>query len=194
MITNLNDTELHQLSKQMDQFSNEIYNYVYGDLGFRISYYLVLCIVVLFGPLLSMTMVLFERFGAYSQKRTIINRLCSVVFINVSIRSFTWSTLRILRDNFGLLTSKFFDPLSIIVLLLDLSTPVFFTEITVVRFLYIVVWRRMKVVNDEFWTTVLSKSTYLIIFYISLMCYVLGGPRPDDAGQIVNVRPTQNNW
>ena len=77
---------------------------------------------------------------------------------------------------------------------LDLSTPVFISEITVFRFLYIVVWRRMKVINDEFWTTVLSKSTYLIIFYISLMCYVLGGPGSYDTGQIVNVMPLQNSW
>ena len=98
----------------MDHFSEEIYNYLYGQLISRMAYYLVLGIVVVFGPFLGMLMVLFERFGADSQKRTIINRLCSFVFINISIMSFTWSTLRILRDNFGLLTSKLFDPLAII--------------------------------------------------------------------------------
>ena len=140
MITNMNDTELHQLSKQMEQFSNEIYNYLYGESVLRISYYLVLGIVAVFGPLLSMTMVLFERFGADSQKRTIINRLCSFVFINISIRSFTWSTLRILRDNFGLLTSKLFDPLALICMWLGLSIPVFITQITVFRFLYLLLF------------------------------------------------------
>ena len=194
MIPNLNDTELQQSSKQMDHFSEEIYNYLYGQLISRMAYYLVLGIVVVFGPFLGMLMVLFERFGADSQKRTIINRLCSFVFINISIMSFTWSTLRILRDNFGLLTSKIFDPLAIIYLWLSLSTSLFITEITVFRFLYIVVWRRMKVINDEFWTTVLSKSTYLTVFYVSVMCYVLGGPGSFHTGQIVNVMPPQNNW
>ena len=130
----MNDTELQQSSKQMDHFSEEIYNYLYGQLISRMAYYLVLGIVVVFGPFLGMLMVLFERFGADSQKRTIINRHCSFVFINISIMSFTWSTLRILRDNFGLLTSKLFDPLAIIYLWLSLSTSLFITEITVFRF------------------------------------------------------------
>ena len=171
-----NDTEVHQLSKEIDNFSHEIYNYLYGDLIPRASYYLILGVIIVFGPLLGITMVLFERFGADSQKRTIINRLCSFVFINVSIMSFTWCTLRILRDNFGLLTSKLFEYISIILMWLDISTLLFITEITVFRFLYIVVWRRMKVINDEFWTTVLSKSTYLVVFYLSMVCYVLNGP------------------
>ena len=174
-------------------FSHEIYNYLYGDLIPRASYYLILGVIIVFGPLLGITMVLFERFGADSQKRTIINRLCSFVFINVSIMSFTWCTLRILRDNFGLLTSKLFEYISIILMWLDISTLLFITEITVFRFLYIVVWRRMKVINDEFWTTVLSKSTYLVVFYLSMVCYVLNGPRYD-SGEIVNVLPLQNNW
>ena len=188
-----NDTEVHQLSKEIDHFSHEIYNYLYGDLIPRASYYLILGVIIVFGPLLGITMVLFERFGADSQKRTIINRLCSFVFINVSIMSFTWCTLRILRDNFGLLTSKLFEYISIILMWLDISTLLFITEITVFRFLYIVVWRRMKVINDEFWTTVLSKSTYLVVFYLSLVCYVVNGPSYD-SGEIVNVLPLQNNW
>ena len=187
-----NGTGLNQSLIQLTLLSEQTYNYLYGDWLSRTLYLLLVVIILIFGPLFGTTMVLFERFGADSQKRTIINRLCSFVFINVSIVSFTWSLLRILRDNFGLLSSKLLEPIFILNMWLDLSSNLFITQITVMRFLYIVIWKQMKVINDEFWTSVLSKSSYLIIFYISLMHHVLGGPGYDQ-GQFIHVMSPRNS-
>ena len=166
--------------------SEEIYNYLYGDWLSRTFYFFVIGVVLTLGPVLGTTMVLFERFGADSQKRTIINRLCSFIFINASIKSFSWGVLRILRDKLGLLNLKLFYPISIMAMVLELSIALFITEITIFRFLYIVVWKRMKVINDEFWTIVLAASTYLVTFYIILMYHMIGG-EGYDAGQLIVV-------
>ena len=100
--------------------SEEIYNYLYGDWLSRTFYFFVIGVVLTLGPVLGTTMVLFERFGADSQKRTIINRLCSFIFINASIKSFSWGVLRILRDSLGLLNLKLFYP-RVLSFLLDQS-------------------------------------------------------------------------
>ena len=169
-----NDTEIHESIQQMEQLSKEMYDYIYGDWLSHSLYLVDIVTVLILGPIFGMTLALFERFGADSQKRTMINRLFSFTLINFSILSFGWGILRLLRDRLGLLSTKLYSPLSIIYMWLDLSSGLLITEITVIRFLYIVVWKRMKVINDEFWTSVVSISTYLITFYIILMHHIIG--------------------
>ena len=188
---NNNTTNPEQSIKQIEMIAEEVYNYLYGDLIYRVFYFFVIGVVLIFGPILCTTMVLFEQFGADSQKRNILNRLCSYVFVNASILSFLWSLLRILRDSFGLLNWNLFYPISIIFGWLNLSCIMFITEITVFRFFYIVVWKRMKVIDDEFWTSVASKSTYLAIFYIILLYHVMGG-KGYDTGQFILVMTPQD--
>ena len=67
-------------------------------------YYVLLLIILIIGPFLCVTIVLYENFGSDRQKRTIINRLSSHAFLNIAISSFIWSIIRIIRDNVGLYT------------------------------------------------------------------------------------------
>ena len=140
--------------------STKVYEYMYGNSTLYVTYYFGLAIVVILGPLLSLTIVFYERFGADRQKRTIINRLLSLIFINIAIQSCIWSVFRLVRGTVGLLED---DSILLIILfsqVLTTSSLFFSTEVTVLRFLYIVVWRRMKTINDDFWNVVLMISTY----------------------------------
>ena len=156
--------------------STKVYEYLYGNITHYVTYYFGLVLVFILGPLLSLPIVFYERFGADRQKRTIINQLLSLIFINITIQSCIWSVFRLVRGTVGLLED---DSILLIILfsqVLTTSSLFFSTEVTVLRFLYIVVWRRMKTINDDFWNVVLMISTYAISVFYSISTCLLGGP------------------
>ena len=166
--------EVDSISVECESNSNAIYEYMYGDVASYIMYYVFIVLSLTVGPLLCISIVLYEHFGADRQKRTILNRILSFILSNIAILSFFWGLLRILRDALGLLP-----PLSITWLLfftksIAYSTHLFAAELAIFRFLFIVVWKRMKAINDEFWMTVLAMSTYLIAFYSVLTAHLIG--------------------
>ena len=134
----------------------------------------MLVLILIVGPALYIAIVLYENFGADSQKRTIINRLCSFLFCNIAINSCIWGVTRILRDIFGLLPNYVFMWARFFFLSMGGSAALFATEITMFRFLYIVIWKRMKPINDEFWTRVLALSNYVISVTFFLAAYLVG--------------------
>ena len=83
-----------------------IYDYIYGDFPSRVSYYIVIFLIVTVGSFLSLTIVIYESFGADPMKRTIISRLHSLIFSNLVITFWIWGLFRILRDLYGLLPSE----------------------------------------------------------------------------------------
>ena len=127
------------LASPTDQ--NDIYEYIYGDLPSRASYYAIIFLVVTVGTFLSLTIVIYEQFGADPMKRTIINRLYSLVFSNLAVNFWIWGTLRILRDIYGLLPSQKMTWVFCIAQSIALSSFLFTTELTILRYLYIVIWR-----------------------------------------------------
>ena len=149
---------------------------MYGNSTLYVTYYFGLAIVFILGPLLSLTIVFYERFGADRQKRTIINRLLSLIFINIAMQSCIWSVFRLVRDTVGLLED---DNILLVIMfsrVLSMSSLFFSTEVTILRFLYIVVWKRMKTINDDFWNVVLMISTYALSVFYSISTCFLGGP------------------
>ena len=160
-------------SGEVNSSSINVYQYLYGDTLSCIIYYAVIVLVLVVGPLLCTGIVLYERFGADSHKRTILNRLSSFFFINFAIQSIIWSILRILRDTIGLLPSHLVTPILAFSHNLSLSSLLFITEVTVLRFMFIVVWKRMKAINDEFWGAMCFVSTHMIsmffVFSVSLV-------------------------
>ena len=165
------------LNESETQYSStKVYEYVYGNIALYVIDYFGSALVFILGPLLSLTIVFYERFGADRQKRTIINRLLSLIFINIAMQSCIWSAFRLVRGTVGLLED---DNILLIIMfsqVLLMSTLFFSTEVTILRFLYIVVWRRMKTINDDFWNVVLMISTYAISVFYSLSTCFLGGP------------------
>ena len=163
------------ISSEIDELSSTsifLYEYLYGNVSSRICYYAVIALILFLAPLLCTSIVLYEHFGADRQKRTIINRLSSQFFINIAIQSIIWSIMRILRDVLGLLPTHLITPVIVVSNTMKLSSVLFLTELTVVRFLYIVVWKRMKLINDAFWNAVLMISTYLVAIYLAISVFL----------------------
>ena len=87
-----------------------VYEYVYGDTFSHIFYIVALILILTVGPLACIALVIYERFGADSQKRTIINRLSFHMFLRIALQTIIWSVLRISRDVYGPLPSHLITP------------------------------------------------------------------------------------
>jgi hypothetical protein len=112
-------------------------------------------------------------FGGDSQKRTIINMLLSAALWNVAMIGVILGILRVTRDILGLLD---FPYVVIVILFLNRTFKYalffFYTLLTITRYLFIVVWKRMRGVEDKFWYAYLTTSTYLISLFI--VCITIG--------------------
>ena len=162
-------------SEEMEKITIAIYEYLYkANFASSLFYYILLLIILIFGPFLCVTIVVYENFGSDRQKRTIINRLSSHVFSNIAINSFIWSILRIIRDNVGLLSHSLTASINSLSAVVWISSTFFITELVIFRFLYIVVWRRMKEINDEFWHYILLLSNILISITFAVGNYLCG--------------------
>ena len=171
----VNITNSSLRSEEMEKITIAIYEYLYkANFASSLFYYILLLIILIFGPFLCVTIVVYENFGSDRQKRTIINRLSSHVFSNIAINSFIWSILRIIRDNVGLLSHSLAASINSISAVVWISSTLFITELVIFRFLYIVVWRRMKEINDEFWHYILLLSNILISITFAVGNYLCG--------------------
>ena len=171
----VNITNSSLRSEEMEKITIAIYEYLYrANFASSLFYYILLLIILIFGPFLCVTIVVYENFGSDRQKRTIINRLSSHVFSNIAINSFIWSILRIIRDNVGLLSHSLAASINSISAVVWISSTFFITELVIFRFLYIVVWRRMKEINDEFWHYILLLSNILISITFAIGNYLCG--------------------
>ena len=171
----VNITNSSLRSEEMEAITITFYEYLYNtNLACSLFYYVLLLIILTFGPFLCVTIVVYENFGSDRQKRTIINRLSSHVFSNIAINSFIWSILRIIRDNVGLLSHSLAASINSISAVVWISSTFFITELVIFRFLYIVVWRRMKEINDEFWHYILLLSNILISITFAVGNYICG--------------------
>ena len=171
---------------EVNSSSIHVYEYLYSDVFAHVMYYVVLVTVLIFGPLLCIPIVLYETFGGDRQKRTIINRLSSFIFSGIALQSCIWSILRILRDIFGLFYDHQITPVIIVSQAIALSNLYLLTEITILRFLYIVVWKRMKMINDEFWNVILTVSTNLMVTYFAASAH-LCGDNSNNMDQIIDI-------
>ena len=173
------------ISEECESESNAIYQYLYGDITSYIMYCVVVGLILTMGPLLCISIVLFEHFGADPQKRTILNRILSFILSNIATGSFIWGLVRILREALGLLPSLAIHWLFYFHKSIGLSIVLFAAELAMFRFLFIVVWKRMKAINDDFWMTVLAISTYLLSFYSVLADYLVGYDLEDTPSIII---------
>ena len=147
-----------------------IYNYLYGDTTGKIVLASNLIISSIIGPTLMFGIVIFEMFGGDSQKRTIVNRLLSALLINASIAIILTGIIRTIRDAVGLLDYNQALFLRLLVRFFVNSAYIFYNILTVFRYLLIVVWKRMRGVQDTFWAFFFFFSVYTIeVWHISLL-------------------------
>ena len=162
-----------------DNRSAILYDYLYGDATGKTTLYINILLSSVLGPTLMFGIVIFEMFGGDSQKRTIMNRLLSAIFINGAILSMILGICRISRDVVGPFdynTAMFF---RISAFFFKHAAYFFYNSLTICRFLFIVVWKRMKGIQDKFWAYFLFLFAYVFSFwYITQL--ILSGFHPND--------------
>ena len=178
------------ISSSIDQ--SVIYDYIYGDFPSRVSYYIVIFIIVTVGTFLSLTIVIYENFGADPMKRTIINRLDSFIFSNLVITFWIWGLFRILRDLYGLLPSEKLTFVLFTTQSIGVSSVLFTTERTIFQFLYVVIWKSVRPINDEFWVKFLAISSYSVAFFSCSIAHFCGRGSSWDQGQIIDIKDKEN--
>ena len=166
-----------------------LYQYLYGDVSGKIVLYSNIVVSSLVGPILMIGIVIFEMFGGDSQKRTIVNRLLSALLINTAIWGFLLGIIKTSRDIIGLLDFNFALLLQLSAKLFLNAAYIFYNVLTVIRYLFIVVWKRMRGFQDKFWSSFFCLSAYILSFWFDIV-YVMGGLHPD---QDLLIRITKNS-
>ena len=162
-----------------DNRSAILYDYLYGDATGKTTLYINILLSSLLGPTLMFGIVIFEMFGGDSQKRTILNRLLSAILINSVILSIISGICRIARDVVGPFDYNTALFIRISASFFKLAAYFFYNTLTICRFLFIVVWKRMKGIQDKFWAYFLCILAYVLSFwYVTEL--LLSGFHPND--------------
>ena len=150
--------------------SSENYNdNLYGSTLAKVARTFLLFIQHVVGPILIFGIIAYEKKSGDPQKRNIINRLQSLLFENMIFINVTLSVWKIFIEIFGL---KSFSAIFWLECFIDIgfvNVSLLFAEITIIQFMYIVVWKRVKEINDEFWSKYLKNTTtwmscWLVLF------------------------------
>ena len=126
----------------------------------------------LIGPILLLGIIAYEKYGGDPQKRNIINRLQTLGVASIIMGSVIHGIVIILRELFGLINFDIMIWIECLFCMFFCNALLFFTEMSVLHLLYIVVWKRVKVINDEFWACFLSTATSLMSFWVVLVDHI----------------------
>ena len=148
---------------------NAVHEYLYGGLWGKIGYYFIIFICHIIGPILLSGIIIFETFGGDPQKRNVINRLLSLCCTNAILLVSLNGVCKVWRDLFGLIYVEVMIWIEGFGQILVINVLFFFNEMTILRFLYIVVWKRVKGFDDRFWTLFLCILTYSWTFCLAVI-------------------------
>ena len=169
-----NDTQNAENADDLYLKNEILYEYLYGDFEGKIILYITIFFIFLIGPILMIGIVIFEMFGGDSQKRTIINRLLSGFLGNVAVFGFMTGVSRIIRDSYGLVDSRLGMCIQFTRMGLKNAMYLYYSSMTIWRFLFIVVWKRMKGVQDNFFSTFITLSIYVFCVWGNVGKIVVG--------------------
>ena len=146
---------------------NSMHENLYGGTWGKIGYYFMIFICHVVGPILLLGIVIFETFGGDPQKRNVINRLMSLCCANMILVMSVNGVFRVWRDLFGLIDVQIMIWIDWAGQIFIGSVTFFLNEMTILRYLYIVVWKRMRGFDDRFWTLFLLILTYSWAFCLA---------------------------
>ena len=172
--------------------TDTLYGYLYGDLSGKMILYSNIAASSLVGPMLMIGIVIFEMLGGDSHKRTIVNRLLSAILINIVLWSVLRGIIRTVRDVAGLLDMNLSLFLRISAQFFINAIYIFYNALTISRYLFIVVWKRMRGVQDKFWSWLFYLSAYSLSFWINTV-FMMTGYHPDQGLLICVTAETQEN-
>ena len=170
----LNDTQEADSAEDVYLKNEVLYNYLYGDIEWKIILYTTIFLILIIGPILMFGIVIFEVFGGDSQKRTILNRLLSGFLINAAIFGVIIGVSRIVRDCYGLVDSRLGLFIRVARMNVKIASYLFFLCLTIWRYLFIVVWKRMRGVQDNFFSTFISLSIYAFSAWVTIAKLTIG--------------------
>ena len=160
--TQSNSSTLPPTNASTDFAPNNMYYHLYGDSWSKTFLYLfTIFIVHIVGPILNSGIIIFESFGGDPQKRNVINRLLSLCCANQIIFSLILGFCLSWRELLGLIDGSIMTWIEGFAQTFLKGIILFYGEMTILRFLYIVVWKRVIIFDDKFWTLYLSMVTYL---------------------------------
>ena len=148
------------------------YDKLFGNPTAKFAQIVFLTLTYLIGPILLSGIIAYEKYGGDPQKRNIINRLQSLGAASIIMGSIIHGTVFILRELFGLIDFDVMIWIECLFCMFCCNALLFFAEMSVFHLLYIVVWKRVKVINDEFWACFWSTSTSLISFWVVLVDHI----------------------
>ena len=170
----LNDTQDADFAEDLYQKNEVLYNYLYGDIEWKIILYSTIFLILFIGPILMFGIVIFEIFGGDSQKRTIINRLLSGFLINAAIFGIMVGVSRIVRECYGLVDSRLGLFMTVARMIVRIASYNFFFCLTIWRYLFIVVWKRMRGIQDNFFSIFISLSIYAFSVWVTIARLIIG--------------------
>ena len=164
----LNDTQDAGNAEDFYLKNEILYEFLYGDIDGKIILYITISFIFLIGPILMFGIVAFEMFGGDPQKRTIINRLLSGFLVNCATFGLMMGVSRIIRDGYGLVDSRLGMWLQFTRMVLSNAAYLYYFNLTIWRYLFIVVWKRMRGVQDEFFSTFTTLSIYVFCVWLAV--------------------------
>ena len=144
------------------------HEYLYGSPSAKIAQFFLMFINQVVGTILLAGIIAYEKRGGDPQKRNIINRLQSILFENMIVVKTVIGVGKLSREIFGLVDFSFMIWLEFVIGIALYNITLIFIEIAVIQFMYIVVWKRMKQINDEFWSFYLNVTTSCLSFWLVL--------------------------
>ena len=132
---------------------------LYDNIPAKIIYVFLLFTIHIVGPILLSGIIIFERKGGDPQKRNVINRLFSKSLTNLIIFNIVIGGSKICREVFGLLNFNIMILIEYIGYISASNIILYSNEMTIIKYLHIIVWKRVKGINDEFWAFFLSAVT-----------------------------------
>ena len=138
------------LENSTDFFLNKLNDDLYGSTAAKIGFGFMLGINHVIGPILMLGIVLFEMNGGDPQKRNLINMLQSLALINLVIFTCLLGGCKIWRQAVGLIhfdTMKILERVGYVIIA---NIILLMVQCTILKYLHIVVWKRVKGLNDGF--------------------------------------------
>ena len=169
-----NDTQDAENDEDLYLKNEILYEFLYGNFEGKIILYITIFFIFLIGPILMLGIVTFEMFGGDSQKRTILNRLLSGFLGHAAVFGFMMGVSRIIRDCYGLVDSQLGMYIQFTRMVLRNAAYLYYCNLTIWRFLFIVVWKRMRGVQDDFFSTFITLSIYVFCVWVNVAKIVVG--------------------
>ena len=144
------------------------HEYLYGSPSAKIAQFFLMFINQVVGTILLAGIIAYEKRGGDPQKRNIINRLQSILFENMIVVKTVIGIGKLSREIFGLIDFSVMIWLEFVIGIALYNITLIFIEIAVIQFMYIVVWKRMKQINDEFWSFYLNVTTSCLSSWLVL--------------------------